>query len=399
MVRRKVEKMEKTYFDCLREIKEKNSKVYIYGAGKVGRIIHTYCKSMGIRVEAFCVTNIEQNLSNVDGLQVVKFGKTIEKNSVILIGVVEHGKKTIKEYIQEMGAYEVIDCPEGILYTDEFYHCKQQNPTMEITPAIGCSVNCKFCPQKLFLNEYYRENKDRKSHMSLDEFKIYLNKIPKNTLIEWAGFVEPFLNEESIDMMEYANEHGFVMTLFTTLVGLTEQGLERVLKIPFRQVVLHTADKDGYAHIPVTDEYLHLLKRVVESTKEDGTPFVDSANCQSVPHPEVVEITREKLRIYGEMSDRAGNLENADGILSGGDKKGRIYCERAVNINHNVLLPDGTVVLCCNDFGMRHILGNLLEDEYSQLMCSETMHEIKRGMHIDETLPILCRKCMYAKNI
>ena len=65
---------------------------------------------------------------------------------------------------------------------------------------------------------------------------------------------------------------------------------------------------------------------------------------------------------------------------------------------YNVLLPDGTVVLCCNDFGMRHVLGNLLKNSYEDIIKSNELLQVKRGMNIDENIPIICRKCMYAKN-
>ena len=175
--------------------------------------------------------------------------------------------------------------------------------------------------------------------------------------------------------------------------------MEKVLKLPFEQVVLHTADADGYANIPVTEQYLRNLRRFVEAKKADGTRFVDSANCQSRPHEKVTQITKGKLSIYCEMSDRAGNLDNSAGNLLSADMKGEIYCERSYQLNHNILLPDGTVVLCCNDFGMQHILGNLYTDRYEDIIKSEMMRQVKRGMHIDETIPIICRKCMFAKSI
>ena len=68
--------------------------------------------------------------------------------------------------------------------------------------------------------------------------------------------VELFLNDKSNDMMEYANENGYSMTLFTTLVGLFDEQLERVLNISFKQIVLHISDKDGYVNITVTDSYI-----------------------------------------------------------------------------------------------------------------------------------------------
>lgn len=352
-----------------------------------------------IEIQGFCVTNTEQNESRIEDIPVIEFGSSIEENSVILIGVLEHGKSVIKEYINKYGNYQVVDCPDGILYTTQYHHNKMINPTLEITPAIGCSVNCKYCPQEVFLKEYFREDNKRKKYMTLDDFKICIDKLPKNALIEWAGFVEPFLNNESIDMMQYAFEQGYEMTLYTTLIGLTKKKLMKIISMPFKQVVLHVADKDGYANIPVTDEYLELLEIIINAKKKDGTPFVDNANCQSEPHPKVLEKTKDKIRIYGEMSDRAGNLENKDNKLRGGEKCGRIYCERAVNLNHNVLLPDGTVVLCCNDFGMKHVLGNLLKEDYDSIISSEQMRLVKRGMNLDESLSILCRKCMFAKNL
>lgn len=83
------------------------------------------------------------------------------------------------------------------------------------------------------------------------------------------------------------------MTLYTTLIGLTKKKLMKIISMPFKQVVLHVADKDGYANIPVTDEYLELLEIIINAKKKDGTPFVDNANCQSEPHPKVLEKTKE----------------------------------------------------------------------------------------------------------
>ena len=113
----------------------------------------------------------------------------------------------------------------------------------------------------------------------------------------------------------------------------------------------------------------------------------------------VLRITSGKIRIYCEMQDRAGNLENEQQVLSTGNLTGGLYCDRAVNTDHFVLLPDGTVVLCCNDYGMQHVLGNLSNQSYEDIVHGEFFLNVKRAMHIDESLPLLCRKCMYAKPI
>ena len=99
--------------------------------------------------------------------------------------------------------------------------------------------------------------------------------------------------------------------------------------------------------------------------------------------------------------DRAGNLvgdEYKDLIKA--DKHGPIICMGMKELNHNILLPDGTVVLCCNDFSLQHVLGNLLEQSYNDIMDSEIIKKIKHAMLNDDgSKTLLCRKYAYAKEL
>ena len=65
-------------------------------------------------------------------------------------------------------------------------------------------------------------------------------------------------------------------------------------------------------------------------------------------------------------------------------------------MNNNILLPDGTVVLCCMDYGLKHILGNIFTNTFEEIMNGEEMRKVKEGMDGNETLDILCRNCSYA---
>lgn len=45
------------------EIKNRKcNDIYIYGAGKVARIIYDICRNNGVMVSAFCVTDKKENL-------------------------------------------------------------------------------------------------------------------------------------------------------------------------------------------------------------------------------------------------------------------------------------------------------------------------------------------------
>jgi radical SAM protein with 4Fe4S-binding SPASM domain len=114
-----------------------------------------------------------------------------------------------------------------------------------------------------------------------------------------------------------------------------------------------------------------------------------------VPHPKILEHTKGKLRIFSNLIDRAGNLSNSD-AFAGTYVHGKIACNRAENLNHGVLLPDGSVVLCCMDFGMQHVLGNLLVQSYEDIMNGEEINRIKDAMSGDNREDILCRSCSSA---
>lgn len=62
------------------------------------------------------------------------------------------------------------------------------------------------------------------------------------------------------------------------------------------------------------------------------------------------------------------------------------------------MLPDGTLVLCCQDYGMKHILGNLLHDSWQDIQKGYAYQYFKRGLK-DGSCDILCRKCADAKRV
>ena len=43
-------------------------------------------------------------------------------------------------------------------------------------------------------------------------------------------------------------------------------------------------------------------------------------------------------------------------------------CNCVEDLYHNVLLPNGNVSLCCEDYNLEHIIGNLFEEEYNEIV-------------------------------
>ena len=388
----------KIYINTIKE--NHNKEVYIYGAGNMAKSLYLLCKDNEIIVKGFLVTDIKVNVNELFGLPVRQFDtvKLEPDEALILIGVIENGVKIIADMLKAKGWKNYISLTQELCTHISYMNEDRIRPMMEITTVIGCSINCRYCPQSVLLKTYYAQNNKRNRVMELEDYKKCIDKLPQNVRSRFAGFSEAFLNPQCTHMIEYAAGKGREIDLYTTLVGLTKEGFKRIKSIPFRRVVLHTADVDGYANIPVTDEYLNLLQEVVFACKVDGSPFIDWANCQSTPHPRVLDIIGGRVRISAELYDRAGNVEDNSDLKQVDYVSGTIECVLSEKMDRTVLLPDGTVVLCCNDYGLEHPLGNLLSENYESILDGEEMRRIRIACQ-DESLPLLCRKCVWAKQM
>ena len=389
--------MEEQYLKTVREQSCGKNKVYIYGAGNCGKSLAIFLREHHVKVDGFCVTDSARNMSTLEGLSISGIHElgTQYAECLFLIGTKPGTGATdaIIDVLGKLGIEDFIVLPVGffekILSDDAFYR-----PLLQITPKLGCSINCHFCPQSVFIKAF--TSKTRKTMMSLQEFKECLDKTPQNTIIEFAGFVEPFLNPEAAEMMLYVAETGREVSLFTTLVGMDERIWQKIKDISFRKVVLHLPDEKHYADIPMTEEYFSLLKQMVNHKKPDGSNFIDLVNSQAEIHTDVMKIIAGKVLIWsGDLIDRAGNLQ-AEGARSATVSEGPIYCKTAANVNHNILLPDGSLVLCCMDMGMQHVIGNLLQDSYEDIMQGEIIMSIRKQMSTKELKGLLCRTCTNA---
>ncbi len=263
---------------------------------------------------------------------------------------------------------------------------------LEITTVIGCKINCRYCPQEKLTRNYFRDNNCPDSVLKFENFKIFIDKIPNRVRIDFSGMAEPWLNSECTKMLLYAQEKGHKIAVYTTLVGMYYDDFEKIKDLQYEVFNIHLPDERNNSHIPVTEEYLLLLEKFIKTSPLSLMNKLEFS-CHGPVHHEVLKIIKEKS---SRMLDRAGNLENTD--LKHKVHKGNIICTLTwKSIDRNVLLPDGTVLFCGMDYGMRHVLGNLGRDGYEDLFKSEEAKKIMKGFD-DSTIDILCRHCSKAAN-
>lgn len=276
------------------------------------------------------------------------------------------------------------------------------NSSMEITTQIGCAINCMYCPQKLLLREYYKEyinGKKRAGVLSFENFKICIDKLPKETRIDFSGMCEPWLNSQCTKMVLYAHKKGHIISIYTTLVGMTVEDYLKIRLIPFENVIIHIPDSENNSHIAITEEYSLLLKKIIEDVKL-GIFSVDNFSCHGDVDERIKKIIKtSNLQVHSELHDRAGNVNNKNDI-SNKVSIGKFICSASgTKLNRNVLLPDGSVTLCCMDYGLKHVLGNLLTQDYNEISNCKEKEKIRLEMRGENNSDILCRKCIVAYKI
>ena len=253
---------------------------------------------------------------------------------------------------------------------------------MEITTVVGCKVNCDFCPQKSFLQEY----QSPKRKLTLDDFKLAVDKMPNEVIIIFAGFSEPFLNADCTRMILYAHEKGHPICVFTTAVGMTVQDVELIKHIPYSAFphggfTVHLPDHRRLAKINVTPEYLQVLQNLKDAGIQNF-----SVMSMDLIDPKIEHIFPQSAVRMPKMNSRAGNLvkEGVQENYTTASYDGPVICGRDEYIYNNVMLPNGDIVLCCQDYHMDHILGNIYEQSFADILPD----------------PInaydLCKTCVYA---
>ena len=63
-----------------------------------------------------------------------------------------------------------------------------------------------------------------------------------------------------------------------------------------------------------------------------------------------------------ELLNRANEFKS---IYHGEEAK---TCGCLEKLYHNVVLPNGDVSLCCMDYGLKHIIGNIFEQSYDEVV-------------------------------
>jgi hypothetical protein len=256
-------------------------------------------------------------------------------------------------------------------------------PFLEVSTTIGCPMACSYCPQDLIGARYAGPRR-----LSLETFAAALANCPPSLTVSFAGYAEPFLNRDCSSMIELAAaEVGRALQIYTTGVGLSDADAELLARVHPKILMIHLPDGEGDMKANVTPEYVGRIRRLSKTVASFR------AVCYGKMHP-LLEEFRPLLKNYG-LHSRAGNVEKV-ARLGRIRHRGPLRCRTAPALDENVLLPSGELALCCQDYGLAHIVGDLTRQTWDEIHAGERLSAVRELMASDAG-ECLCRTCEFAE--
>ena len=258
-------------------------------------------------------------------------------------------------------------------------------------------MNCSFC---------HGHSRDFRQ-MTIEEFELILNKISGYTnYIYYHLMGEPLTHQKLPEFIKLASEKGFKSMITTNGTMLKKCG-GKILDAGIHKVNIsvHSFEEGTREQF---EDYLKNLTDFAEKANEKSVIIVfrlwnngfdNGRNIEIIDYiknyfnTEWTENTKgfkikEKMFLeYGERFEWPDLNEQKQG------NDGFCYGLR----DHIGILCDGTVVPCCLDSEGTIDLGNIFNDNLSDILNSQRSKAIKYGFDCRKAVEELCQKCGYAQ--
>ena len=253
---------------------------------------------------------------------------------------------------------------------------------------IGCPLACTFCPQDSLSKSY---GKDSAKMMTLETFHNIISKTPDDVALVFSGMAEVFANPLCFDFLKIASDTPKDIYLYTTLNGMTPAAAdfihEKAIEGRLKKLVIHLPDDKG--NMPgckLTDDYWYALNKLGELNLTQMMTMSSDCGLSKDFIAGLSRLTNNskiKKKLPNEAFvgwSRAGSLNkrrvSGQEMIPDVEWKCGISCASTPFYDQNVVLPDGRVVLCCMDYSMKHVLGNINTSSYQDIVGSQELSRL-----------------------
>lgn len=251
-----------------------------------------------------------------------------------------------------------------------------------------CNLNCSFCAK----------NNRKQEFISLDRFMYILDQIKNYTEYIYLHVMgEPLLHPEINKIIKFANEKGLKVNITTNGFLIDKLNNNDIRQI---NISLHSVHEQTVIN---KDVYLNKIFNKCEELAEKGVYInyrVWRSNCL-----DILSILEERYNIKIKIEDKTKILSN--NIFYSKEEEfiwpierlgeGNNYSSggcRALK-DHIAILVDGTIVPCCLDNNGTIPLGNIFDNNLSDIINSSTYKKLVTGFNENKKIHPLCQNCNF----
>lgn len=273
---------------------------------------------------------------------------------------------------------------------------KPVDRSLELSLLKTCPVNCDYCPQETLKNAVRRTNSVEGCLDPLDARSCVRNAsidpggiVPVD--VYFAGFTEPLLSPHFVSIFRSCEVEAEVRSI---VVYSTGRGID-----PAKIDIMRRSKKLALVdwHLPATcgedATSWHFMQhmpaiREIGVERQRASVIVDRKAKVDL-EPLRSQLPFELRRVH--KISRAGNVPHVASRIAAG----AVTCCKVHETPRPIVLPGGDVSICCNDFGLELIIGNLKSQTWDELDFDRV-----RRLQQDPSSGALCfRGCHIAKLI
>lgn len=260
-----------------------------------------------------------------------------------------------------------------------------------------CNMNCSFC---------HRHSRQPRQ-MSLDEFALVLQRITGYTqYIYYHLMGEPLTHPQLSQFIQLAGQRGF-KSIITTNGTLLHRHKDALLSAGVHKVNISIHSFENGTEQDHR-QYLQNLANFAKTAADLGTIVVFrlwNKGFDNGKNQFALNILKENIpgdwvpnsrglrirdRIFVELDERFQWPDSNAEIQ--GDK---FYC---YGLKTQLgILADGTVVPCCLDSDGIIRLGNIFQQDLSDILSSQRAHDMQKGFQCGKASEDLCKRCGYSQ--
>jgi uncharacterized Fe-S cluster-containing radical SAM superfamily protein len=272
---------------------------------------------------------------------------------------------------------------------------------LNVTTTSGCRGRCVYCPQ----DRYWDAMRERPRFLTAAELEALVPMLERThfEVMSFGGFSEPFDNPEIVELLTLASELDFVDEVVVysngeAMTPSTMRGLERV-QLGTVDVSCHGFDPETYRRTrsfidptAVRTNVLHLLQHrdnIENLVVSVSGPF---GSDEDLGELEALCTAAGATLFRRDLHNRAGLLR-----IGGNERKSGPFRCAKFDFEKPVLVPGGDLSLCCQDFALQYVIGNLHDRPFAELMASSPVRnhvlEVAAGRREDPGLA--CYDCVF----